>query len=575
MRPSRPTIVLLLAAVGAACTPSPQGTPGTPSGHEGHAPGSSPGAARTTLLGNLGSYSRTITTRSADAQQWFDEGLNLLYGFNHEEAFRSFERAAALDGNTPMPHWGMALALGTNINDPAPGERIQRAAVHVEDARRLAGNGSAEERSLIAALALRYTGTPDGAPEADPAATQVMRERAYSAAMGEAAARFPEDLDLATLYAESMMNLRPWRLYAKDGTPEPGTKVIVSTLERVLRANANHPGANHYYIHAVEASTTPGRALPAAGRLESLVPGAGHLVHMPAHVYIRTGQYARSARSNAVAAAIDEQYVKATGATGFYPVMYYGHNLQFESAAAMFAGNHAEARSAAARTVALVGPFAGEMPMVEPYAMQHAMVSLRFDRWNDLLSMPAPSTARTIQTALHHYVRGAALAALGRVDEAEQARVAFAAALMKVSPDVMISANNTAVAMLLVADHDLRGRVALARGQTRVAVEAFRRGVVAEEELSYNEPPDWLLPVRERLGAALLGASRAGEAEAVFRDDLRVNVGNPRSLFGLAKSLEAQGKTAAAAAARQEFDSAWRSADVTLAELQIGSAPRR
>jgi len=574
MRLPRTAVVVILAALAAACSPSPQATPGSPSGHDGHAPETpAPAAVRTTLLGNLGSYSRPITTRNADAQRWFDEGLNLLYGFNHEESFRSFERASALDPTAPMPHWGMALALGTNINDPAPAERIQKAAVHLEDARRLAANGSPEEQAMIAALTLRYTGTPDGGPAQDPAALQTRREGAYSAAMGAAAARFPTDLDIATLYAESMMNLRPWRLYAKGGTPEPGTDVIVATLERVLRANPNHPGANHYYIHAVEASKAPGRALAAAGRLESLVPGAGHLVHMPAHVYIRTGQYARSARSNAVAADVDEQYFKATGATGFYPVMYYGHNLQFESAAAMFAGNYAEARSAAERTVALVDPFAGEMAMVEPYAMQHVMVALRFERWNDVLSMAAPPPARTIQTSIHHYARGAALAALGRIDDADRAQAAFAEALRAVPAGAMISANNAAVAMLQVAAHDLRGRLALARGLTTAAVGAFRQAVAAEEALSYNEPPDWLLPVRERLGAALLRASRAGEAEAVFRDDLRVNVGNPRSLFGLSRSLEAQGKAAEAAEARTQFAGAWSAADVTLTELQVGSAP--
>jgi hypothetical protein len=293
---------------------------------------------------------------------------------------------------------------------------------------------------------------------------------------------------------------------------------------------------------------------------------------MPAHIYIRTGQYARSAKSNADAAAVDEKYFKATGATGFYPVMYYGHNLQFESAAAMYAGNFAQARGAAQRTVKLVDPVAGEMAMVEPYAQQEVMVLLRFGRWDEVVAAAPPAPTRTIQTALHHYARGAALAALGRGAEAAAAREAFIAASVKVAKDVTISANNTAVAMLQVAAHDLDGRIAMAGGNPAGAVDAFTRGVAAEDALSYNEPPDWLLPVRERLGVALLRASRARDAERVFREDLRRNVGNPRSLLGLALSLEAQRKTPAAAQVRKQFNEAWSGADVTLGDdLEVGS----
>jgi hypothetical protein len=463
-----------------------------------------------------------------------------------------------------MPHWGMSLALGTNINDIAPAERLKQAYAHLAEAQKRRAAGSEVEQGLVDALAKRYV--------ADATGDQMPREQAYSDAMGTLAKRFPDDLDVATLYAESLMNLRPWRLYSSEGRPEPGTDAIVTTLERVMKENPNHPGANHYYIHAVEASTRPDRAIDAAGRLETLVPGAGHLVHMPAHIYIRTGQYARSARSNADAAAVDEKYFKATGATGFYPVMYYGHNLQFESAAAMYAGNFAQARGAAQRTVKLVDPVAGEMAMVEPYAQQEVMVLLRFGRWDEVVAAAPPAPTRTIQTALHHYARGAALAALGRGAEAAAAREAFIAASVKVAKDVTISANNTAVAMLQVAAHDLDGRIAMAGGNPAGAVDAFTRGVAAEDALSYNEPPDWLLPVRERLGVALLRASRARDAERVFREDLRRNVGNPRSLLGLALSLEAQRKTPAAAQVRKQFNEAWSGADVTLGDdLEVGS----
>jgi hypothetical protein len=288
MSPS-PRIAFLAAALVAATScssPDPTPPPDPAAAHGGH--GDAAGAPeRTTLLGNLGSFGRRITTSSPEAQQFFNEGLTLLYGFNHDEAVRAFGRAAALDDRAPMPHWGMALALGTNINDPAPDGRVAKAYVHLREAETRAANGSAVEQALIGALANRYVEKPSG--------DAMAREQAYSGAMAETARRFPDDPDVATLYAESLMNLRPWRLYDAEGHPTEGTDIIVATLERVLASTPNHPGANHYYIHAVEASNDPGRATAQAERLETLVPGAGHLVHMPAHIYMRTGQYARSA----------------------------------------------------------------------------------------------------------------------------------------------------------------------------------------------------------------------------------------------------------------------------------------
>ena len=552
-------VVALVVALSASCSrpPAAAPAPANQSAHDAHDAAAPVGGPRTKLLGNLGSYHRVIKTTSPEAQQFFDEGLALLYGFNHEESFKSFERAATLDPVSPMPHWGMSLALGTNINDEAPAERLKQGYAHLAEAEKRTAAGSDVERGLVAALGQRYV--------ADPTGDRIDREQAYSRAMGELSTQFPDDLDVATLYAESMMNLRPWRLYTKEGTPEPGTEQIVATLERVMQRNPQHPGANHYYIHAVEASTKPERATASAGRLETLVPGAGHLVHMPAHIYIRTGQYAKSAKSNADAAMVDEKYFKATGANGFYASMYYGHNLQFESAAAMFAGNFAQARDAARRTVKLADPIADRMAMIEPFAAQELAVLVRFGQWAPILEMKAPPPTRTVQTSLYHFARGAAFAGSGKVVEAEAALKSLKAAAATIPRDAMVGAANTAVDVIFVAVNDLTARVAEAKGDVPAAIKAFTEAVAAEDHLGYNEPPDWLIPERERLGALLNKSGRFADAETVFRADLRKNVGNPRALYGLYRSLVRQ-KKYAAEETKAAFDKAWASADVRLGD---------
>ena len=515
-------------------------------------------AARTTLLPKLGPYHRAIRTGSAQAQQFFDEGLTLLYGFNHEEAFASFARAAALDSTSPMPHWGMALALGTNINDPAPADRLAKAYTHLAVAQRLAPNGDEVEQGLVAALGKRYV--------ADPTGDQSAREQGYAEAMGALAGRFPDDADVGALHAESMMNLHPWRLYAADGTPEPWTPPITAELERVLAKHPEHPGANHYYIHAVEASRTPERGTAAAGRLETLVPGAGHLVHMPSHIYIRTGEYVRSAKANAAASSVDEAYFGPKGAQTFYAMSYYGHNLQFESASAMFAGNLAEARASAARTVKLADPVADQMAMLEPFAAQELFVLVRFGQWADILANTSqpPKATRTLQTGFFHWARGAALAATGKSADADLALAALKGAAGGVPKDAMVGPVNWGGDVLAVAIADLTGRIADAKGDRKGAKAAFTAAVAAEDKLGYNEPPDWLLPERERLGVVLLASGHAAGAEAVFRAELAKHPGNPRALFGVWKSLEAQKRNAAAA--ERDFKAAWSGADITLGD---------
>jgi len=556
--------VVVAAAAIAGCSRQPApAAPANQSAHDAHAASAPAGSTpRTALLGNLGSYHRAIRTANADAQKFFDEGLTLLYGFNHEESFKSFELAASKDPASPMPHWGMSLALGTNINDIAPADRLKLAYTHLAEAQKRKGGGSDVEQGMVDALAKRYV--------ADPTGDQAVREQAYSDAMGALAKKFPDDLDLATLHAESLMNLRPWRLYTKDGTPEPGTEQIVASLERVMQRDPNHPGANHYYIHAVEASKSPERALPQAGRLETLVPGAGHLVHMPAHIYIRTGQYAKSARSNAIAAGVDEKYIAATGANGMYPMMYYTHNVQFQSAAAMYAGSLAEARSAAQRTVKIADPIADQMVMIEPFAAQELAVLVRFGQWPAILEVKPPASTRLVQSAMYHFAHGAALAATGKVAEAEADLAALEAASAKIAKDAMVGASNSAPDVVAVAIADLTARIADAKGDTAAAIKGFTTAVAAEDKLGYNEPPDWLNPERERLGAVLLKAGRHADAERVFRADLARNVGNPRSLYGLYRALEGQ-KKAAAAEAKATFEKAWAGADVTLADDLYGS----
>ncbi len=516
-----------------------------------------PAPARTTPFGNLGAYHRTIKTGNASAQTFFDEGLTLLYGFNHEEAFRSFTRAAELDPLSPMPHWGMALALGTNINDPAPADRLQKAYVHLVAAQQRAANGSEVEQGLVAALGHRYG--------ADSSGRQDTREAAYAKAMGALAARYPADPDVATLYAESMMNLHPWRLYKADGTPEAWTGPIVAALEGVIAAHPQHPGANHYYIHAVEASNAPARAMASAGRLETLVPGAGHLVHMPSHIYIRTGQFTKSAKSNTDASAVDEAYFKTAGQPSFYTMGYYFHNLQFEAASAMYAGNLGQARRAARRTAEAADPVADQMAMVEPFAAMELFALVRFGQWGDILNAPAPTPkpTRTLQTGFRHWARGAALAGSNRASEAQTELALLTTVHERVPKDAMVGPVNWGGDVLAVAIADLTGRVAEANGNLPAAIAAFTSAVTLEDKLGYNEPPDWLLPERERLGVALLAAGKAADAERVFRADLRKHVGNPRSLFGLWRALEAQ-RSPAAAQARKEFDAAWTGADVQL-----------
>jgi tetratricopeptide (TPR) repeat protein len=520
---------------------------------------SEPVAAKpATLLSGLGSHRHPIATPNAEAQKFFDQGMVMLFGFNHDEAFRAFEKAAQLDPKAAMPHWGMALAVGANYNDPEPeANRLEKARAEVVRALALAQSGPENERAYVEALARRYVEDP-------AAADKKALARDYYGAMRALTEKYPDDLDAATLYAESGMNLRPWKLYRPDGTPEEGTEEIVAVLESVLKREPNHPGANHYYIHAVEASRHPERALASAARLESLVPSAGHLVHMPAHIYMRTGSYLEAERSNAVAADVDRKYIRETGAQGMYPLMYYTHNVHFQSAAAAMAGRHAEAKKSADLLFETVLPVVSQDAMLEGFLLQPIFVAVRFRQWGDVRRMEDPGPKLPLLRATWLYARAMAAAAGQDMQSADALRVAYGIARDAVPAGQMAGPQNTGAAVLAVATAVLDARIAEAAGDRAAALTSWEKAVAAEDALAYDEPPPWYYPVRESYGAALLRRGSAGEAERVFRADLERNPRNPRSLLGLAVSLTAQGKSADAAWTRAQFEVAAKNADVAL-----------
>jgi tetratricopeptide (TPR) repeat protein len=509
------------------------------------------------LFSGMGSLHHPIATTNPEAQKFFDQGLTLIYAFNHDEAVRSFRRAAELDPNAPMPWWGIASALGPNYNLDVDPEREKAAFEAVQKAKALAASGPANERDYIDALAARYT----DATKPDYKALS----QNYSQAMGVLAKKYPDDPDAATMYAESMMDLNPWNLWGLDGTPAERTLEIIAVLESVLSRYPNHPGANHYYIHAVEASPHAAWALPSAERLPQLVPNAGHLVHMPAHIYSRVGDYEAAMASNASAAAVDRAYIAATGVKGVYPAMYYSHNLHFLAYAAMQAGNYETARKAADQLAENIQANADAMPlwMNEEFVSYRPLVLLRFRKWQEILAARAPDAKQATLVAIWNFARGMALASSGKIVEAESERKAFAAASASVPADQPFGFSKSN-AVLQIPELILDARIAAARGERKTAIESLRNAVAIQDTLPYNEPPTWFYPVRESLGAVLLRDGQAEEAEKVFREDLAKNPRNGRSLYGLWQSLAAQNKTADADWAKREFEAAWKDADTQL-----------
>jgi tetratricopeptide (TPR) repeat protein len=516
------------------------------------------------LMGGLGDVHHPVSTTNAEAQRLFDQGLALVYGFNHDEAVRSFKRAAELDPSLAMAHWGVALALGPNINMPVDGEHEKAAYEAIQRARSLMSKVSEAERAYIEALTKRYSN--------DPKPNLKKLDVDYKNAMAEVARRFPDDLDGATLYAESMMDLRPWQFWSPDGKPAEGTLELVAVLESVLRRNPDHIGANHYYIHAVEASLHPEWALPSAQRLKVLAPAAGHLVHMPAHIDIRSGNYDAAARANAYAAEADREYFKATGEQGMYPMMYYSHNLHFLAVANAMQGRYQDSKRAAEQLTAHLSPnlkmsgpmLAALLPLLDAFLPTETLINVRFRRWDEILKSPAPDRRLVINTSLWHFARAMANASTGKLDEAAKEHDAFMTAMKSLPAGAPYGFLNSASTVLGVADNVASAKIAMANNDKRTAVERLKKALELEDSLNYDEPEDWYIPVRESLGGALMMNGDYAEAENVFRAELKKHLRNGRALFGLLESLKAQHKKEAAQFVEREFQTAWKNADTKL-----------
>jgi len=505
-----------------------------------------------TMMTGLGDLHHPVSTKNAQAQEFFDQGLRLIYAFNHDEAARSFQKAAELDPKLAMAYWGIAEAVGPNYNDPASEDRFKQAHEAIQKAVDLSGSASDSERGYILAMAKRFP--------ADPKSDRRKAAEEYRDAMREVVKNNPDDLDAATLFAESGMNLHPWGLWHRDGTPEAGTEEIVATLESVIKRDPNHLGAIHYYIHTVEASNSPERALAGANRLASLAPAAGHIVHMPAHIYIRTGDYAAAAKTNEEAAALDRAYIQRSGAQGIYPMMYYSHNLHFIAMCSAMTGDYAESHKAAEMLATHVAPAVKDMPPLEGFMTIPMAVDVRFHKWDAILATKEPSAEMKATTGFWHFARGMALAGKGRTSEAEAEYTIVAEAEKATSPDAIFQmpVNNKTKDILKIAENVLGAQVALAKKDNAAAVVRLREAVAVQDMLKYDEPQDWFFPVRESLGGVLLMSGDATGAEQVFREDLAKNLRNPRSLFGLHQALKAQDRNSDAWFVEQEFHKAWK-----------------
>jgi tetratricopeptide (TPR) repeat protein len=502
----------------------------------------------------FGNYERTISTERESAQQWFNQGMQLMYGFNHDEAIRSFEQAAAADPSSPMPWWGIAYCNGININDMQMTQERSRFAWEAsQEALARIDAGSPVEAALIGAVAERYAWpAPEDRRELD---------QRYADAMQAVYQEFPDDPDVAALFAEGLMDLQPWDYWTDSGEPKGRTAEFVSIIERALDTHPQHPGANHFLIHALEASSDPDRAIEAADRLTEIVPGSGHLVHMPSHIYIRVGRYADAARSNIDAIQVDRAYLAEAPTPGLY-AMYYGHNLHFLSFASMMSGNFQQAIQAARDLEAempesALRDFAG---LIEGIMPANFHVLIRFGKWEQILEEPDYPEWRLVSRAVRRYARSIANSALGRTEEARAELDAFEQAIAEVPEEWWIF-NNRVHDVLPIARAMIWGELLFREGKRDEAFVILREGIAAEDALVYDEPPAWMLPVRHALGALLMADGRYAEAEAVYREDLRRNRDNGWSLTGLQLALQTQKREQEANELSARLASAFHTAD--------------
>jgi tetratricopeptide (TPR) repeat protein len=504
-----------------------------------------------------GNHHHAITTESKEAQQYFDQGLILLYAFNHAEAIRSFEEAARRDPKSAMAEWGAAFAHGPNINAPMMGDALEQARAALQRAQNKLAHASPKERAYIEALAKRY---PDHDVE-----DRKPYDLAFADAMRSVAEQYPDDLDAQTLFAEALMDTMPWDYWLPDGRPKPETQEVLTVLESVINRDPNHPGANHYYIHAVEASPNPEKGLGAAYRLKELCPGAGHLVHMPAHIFLRMGDYSAASEANVRAIAADESYITQCKAQGFYPANYYSHNVHFLWFSRSMEGRSADGIAAGKKSAAAIpDDVLGEMVHLQWIKAVPLHAFVRFGRWDEILSEPQPAANADYQTGMWHYARGLAYLRRGDLDKARSEL----AALTKIADSEAIAKLDLPTfpgkALTDIARTILHAEVAGAEGKSAEWISGLEEAVAKEDALAYMEPPYWYFQIRHFLGAALLESGNPGRAEEVYLEDLKRRPNNGWALFGLLQAQRAQGKSAAALATEAQFREAWQDADVVL-----------
>jgi tetratricopeptide (TPR) repeat protein len=512
------------------------------------------------LFDGLGDFHRKATTSSIEAQKFFDQGMCYLWAFNHDESTRSFAKAAELDPSCAICYWGVALTVGPNYNVPMMAEPRARVAWEaLGQAEKYSSQASSVEQGLIAALSKRYRG-----PEPLDPSNEMPALTAYANAMKAVAERFPNDLDAQTLYAEAMMNLNAWKLWTLDGKPAPGTLEILTTLESVLKRDPSHPGANHYYIHAVEASPEPARGLAAAQTLRGMMPAAGHLEHMPAHIMQRVGRYEEASEANRKGAAADLAYLAKTRPLDYYNLVYTAHNYQFLAFSAAMEGRSEEALTAARRARQFVtDDLIATMPGMDwPFSAEYSVL-VRFGRWDEMIAEPAPNPTFKALTGGYLWAKATALAAKGDVAEANKTIVDLEK-LVSELPAGTAAGFNTATDVLAVGALVAKARIARAQHKPEEAIDLLRQAVAEEDQLAYDEPADWFFPVRHLLGAELLRAGLAHEAEAVYQADLKRHPANGWALAGLSAALDAQKKSGAAAETKAQMESAWKNADVKL-----------